>query len=226
MILRTPSGFYRNIIPPRVGNSGNVTYTISSGEPPRIELNFSKVDRSSQFGKIVPDKISISPDTTIIKYNKSNLSTGMEPRPVGSTIEFNDIFIDRSGSLNVDEHSQQKEFTSARYSDNSTVDSQLLIAYDEFQSRLLTISEKTETLFTTISNDEIRLNMNISKLQAIDEALKILPDDNMLIEDKERVSSQISKLESDISDNRKIVVQSSTEKSNLINSIQRLSKVI
>jgi hypothetical protein len=223
MILKVPSGFYRNVIPPTIGNLGNVTYTISSGEPPRIELNFSKVDRKSQLGKIISDQISVSPDTTVIKYNKSNISVGLEPRPNGSVVEFNDATIDR---LNINDFDQQKEFTSSRYNEDSTINSQLLVAYNEFQSRLLSVSERIETLLTTVNNDEIRLNMNISKLQAIDEALKILPDDVVLIEDKGKTSSQISKLKDDISNNRDIITQLNIDKSKFTDSIQRLSKVM
>lgn len=223
MILKIPSGFYRNVIPPTIGNLGNVTYTISSGEPPRIELNFSKVDRKSQLGQIISDTVSISPDTTIIKYNKSNIAVGLEPRPTGSVVEFNDALVD---GLGVDDFGQQQEFTSSRYSEDSTTNTQLLIAYDEFQSRLLSVSERIQTLLTIVNNDEIRLNVNISKLQAIEEALKILPDDVMLIEDKNKTSLQISKLREDISNNRDTIAQLNVDKSKFTDSIQRLSKVM
>ena len=43
MIIRYPTGFYTNVIPMDLTQSGNITFTISGGKPPRASLLFPQI---------------------------------------------------------------------------------------------------------------------------------------------------------------------------------------
>lgn len=43
MIIRFPTGLYRNVLPKSPSDSGSVTYLISNSEPPRTDLLFPKI---------------------------------------------------------------------------------------------------------------------------------------------------------------------------------------
>lgn len=45
MIINYPTGLYRNVLPSKPSDGGNVTFTISNSSPPRTNLLFPKISR-------------------------------------------------------------------------------------------------------------------------------------------------------------------------------------
>jgi transcriptional regulator with XRE-family HTH domain len=222
MILKAPSGFYKTLIPPAVGNSGSVTYTISSGLPPFPDLNFNKITRLASIGKIISDETDDPPYISTLRHSSSEVATGIEPRPSGSIIEFNDQF----RTLNISEVNEVNEFISSDFRLDEPINKDIIIAYDRYRTKLLEVSEKLRSVLTIIENDEIALNVNIAKLQAISEALKIIPDSQLLESDRETTIKSIEEIELRLVTNRLSVGELDKERLELSTSTQKLSKVI
>lgn len=51
MIISSPTGFYRNVLPSKPADGGNVTFTISTTSPPRSALSFPKIPPGLAFKK-------------------------------------------------------------------------------------------------------------------------------------------------------------------------------
>lgn len=222
MILKSPSGFFRTVLPPSIGNTGNVTYTISSNELPRGELYFLKINK-----RISPPQLHSSanigvPSISTLIAKQNNILNGREPRPMGSVIEFTDQY----KTMQISNQDLNEEFTFTKFSNNSTVDSELFEAYKSYQSKLLETSQQISSIKVKIDNDEISINVNVAKLQAINEALEILPDNTSLVNERQFVISIIEELELEIFKNKTIIIELDGLKSKYTDAVRKLSKVI
>lgn len=99
MIIKYPTGYYKEVLPSSPSDGGNITYTISNTEPPRSNLSFQRIPngvKSKQASNKIHDRsnygqlaISYSTATaTDLNDNSSNYQ-------IGQVIEFNE-FSDRS----------------------------------------------------------------------------------------------------------------------------------
>jgi hypothetical protein len=95
MIITAPTGLYRSVLP-KSGESGNITYTISTQEPPRTNVRatrlpvseelepapdeiFNEEQRRAQFGELV---------LTIAEASRSNPGSNTKMFEVGEILEF------------------------------------------------------------------------------------------------------------------------------------------
>ena len=96
MIITAPTGLYKSVIPQSPDQSGDVTFTISTTDPPRRELLFNKippgVERRLRQPFIHSDEVrrSVIGDllNTVSKSDKSLAGLGNKQFEVGDILEF------------------------------------------------------------------------------------------------------------------------------------------
>ena len=96
MIIKYPTGFYKNVLPSVPSDSTSVTFTISNSLPPRSSLVFPKLPTALEQRKLhVPVKSSDASQYgalafTITKAAPSNIISGVKAVDLGDVIEFED----------------------------------------------------------------------------------------------------------------------------------------
>jgi hypothetical protein len=226
MILDFPSGFYKNILPPSPENRGNVTYVISTEAPPRGALFFLKI--ANNLAVASPSLVATDPQGTIqfgtLRSFRNISVIDTSPRPIGSVLEFNDEY----KTLDVRNGSLDESVDFPRFSNVSTdpVNAKLYQAYVTAQKQLLTASQESSIKQVQIENTERSTNAAISSLQATQEALKILVNDQELLDTVTDLESQIAANESLIDTLRDEILALDVQRSQLADSVRRLSKVI
>lgn len=199
-----------------------MTYTVSSAKPPGGELYFLKVNRKTPLSRLYPDTDVGIPETSVLATRQINVLAGTESRPVGSAIDFNDRYkelMSGDGSLN-------EEFTFSKFNSSSTTNPELFEAYGLYQTRLFEVSQRILALNVEISNNETLINLNVAKLQAVDDAIGILPNNVNLTNEKQFLIDAISELELLVSAGKTELKESEKLKSEYTDSIRKLSKVI
>lgn len=98
MIIKTPTGLYSSVLPHNPGDGGNVTFTISTADPPRTNLLFPKLSPGVSDRRKLPRTIDVAvrrQDLDVLLYTvqrsgRSALGTGMRQYEVGQVLEFGD----------------------------------------------------------------------------------------------------------------------------------------
>lgn len=96
MIIKYPTGFYKNVLPSVPSDSTSVTFTISNSLPPRSSLVFPKLPTALEQRKLhEPVKSSDASQYgalafTITKAAPSNIISGVKAVDLGDVIEFED----------------------------------------------------------------------------------------------------------------------------------------
>ncbi len=226
MIINYPTGFYKSILPPSIGNSMNVTYAISGGKPPRGALYFLKI--GGGLAAASPPLVSTAPQGSItsssLRSNRSNSVVGVAPRPIGSVVEFTDNY----KTLNVRTDSLNESVNFPKFSDKATdnLNLKLLSAYQSYQTELMKVSQQSLSKQIEIENIEISINVAVSSLQATEEALKIMVNDIDLLLAKIDLEQQIILNEQQIVTLSNEILSLDYKRSSLTDSIQKWSKVI
>jgi len=226
MILSFPSGFYRTVLPPAPESRGNITYTISNESPPRGALFFLKINNALAVNS--PPLVATIPQGTLnsgtLRAFRSNGTIDIEPRPIGSILEFTDQY----RTLDVQQDSLDETVNFPRFNNVSTdpVNTKLLDAYTQFQRQLLTASQQSASKQIEIENIERLTNAAVASLQATQEALKILIGDVDLLAAEADLLQKIDANTQQIAVLRQEIVSLDAERSKAADSVRRLSKVI
>lgn len=99
MILRFPTGFYSTVLPQKPSDSGNVTFTVSTTEPPRTRLLFSQVPIGINILSKFPRSFTNKERRKTVGALAFTISTGKRTRvesgakrfEAGQVLEFTDI---------------------------------------------------------------------------------------------------------------------------------------
>jgi hypothetical protein len=96
MIIKYPTGFYRDVLPSKASDSTSVTYLISNSLPPRSSLVFPKLPDALVSRKIDRGNRPIDPSVygalavTVTKSAPTNVLSGVKAIDLGEVIEFED----------------------------------------------------------------------------------------------------------------------------------------
>jgi hypothetical protein len=96
MIIKYPTGFYRDVLPSKASDSTSVTYLISNSLPPRSSLVFPKLPDALVGRKIDRGNRPIDPSVygalavTVTKSAPTNVLSGVKAIDLGEVIEFED----------------------------------------------------------------------------------------------------------------------------------------
>lgn len=98
MIVKYPTGLYRNILPKKPEDSGNVTFTISNNTPPRSDLLFPKIPRGIVEKRKTYNQIDLverrnsfgSLAFTVSKATRKEEGNNARQFEIGQVLDFND----------------------------------------------------------------------------------------------------------------------------------------
>lgn len=99
MIIRHPTGFYGSLLPQKPSDGGNVTYTISSSDPERPQLSFTKIPLALAI-RAASDRVYTDEERTVTysklahttsKSSASKLGTTVKQFEIGELIDFGTI---------------------------------------------------------------------------------------------------------------------------------------
>jgi hypothetical protein len=96
MIIKYPTGFYKNVLPAKNSDSTSVTYVISNNLPPRSSLVFPKLPEALVNRRVnrPTQPPAVSPygalAVTVTKSAPSNVLSGVKAIDLGQVLEFED----------------------------------------------------------------------------------------------------------------------------------------
>lgn len=226
MIINNPTGFYKSIIPPSVGNSGNYTYVISNNDPPRGSLFFFKINL--RLASTSVPIISMPPtgsqySGTLKSYRNISLS-GNPVRPIGTVIEFNDSknkLSDISPILN-----QSTDFSGFNDESTDSINSKLRNSYERFKNKLIITVQELQNSYVLVSNLEREFNTYSASLTAVEQALLLEPTDDDLLNVKNELNIKIGINNTKIKILHDLINKLSVDKTKYEDAIRSLVKVI
>lgn len=239
MIIRYPSGLYTSVLPKKPSDGGNVTFLISSTDPPRSllqflqipigishrtrdELVYTKQERRGTLGELV---FSIS------KSNASVVGSGKKQYEVGEVLEF-----DTTAQISVTPM-LVPEITQIRHDTNLLDYSGLGISADELlniERAAQSAMNRLETELNAARQNRSNAEVDISKNQkSINETIKAISALETLSEIDGSVVPVIDKLRSNLIDleNTKSLLMSqadsyAVEASQIVDKMRKLTQVV
>lgn len=146
MIINFPTGLYKNVLPSKPEDRGNVTYTISNDDPPRSGVLFPKIPRGIQIKPRIPKMSAVvlrdavgSLVFSVSKATKSLTSDNIRQFETGQVLNFDDVEVKEITPMLVNEKTEVRHDVTAINYDKIgvTADEQHKIAdlsYSVYQS--------------------------------------------------------------------------------------------
>jgi len=187
MIINSPTGLYKNVIPAAPSNSGNVTYTISMADPPRISELYPKIPEGVSNRKKLLKTITTTPRKSVgglafttSKASATTASNNVKQFGMGQVLEFGSVNVRAVDPMLVSNKTEYKHDVAVIDYDKLGVDidGQLIVGEASFvvHKRL---SDKLNDLKELRANSEVLINNNqkiINETRRTTGALKVIVD--------------------------------------------------
>lgn len=229
MIIKYPTGYYRTILP-KEGESGNVTYTISSNQPPRASLVFPKLpaplstgksfsaytqaQRRAAVGQLIYTSTSNTqnePTSSVLRYESGQLlDFNTNPNVPVVSVDVSPLLI-RHDTNAIDLQSAGVDGKSIEVSAATAID-KLTIEYKAISASLLSLSANLDSVQKSL-NEAVRASSALSSLLSVDNSQPIIDAFNAiqkrvvdLTNDKTNITSNINALNADLASKRNSII--------------------
>tara|TARA_R110000751_G_scaffold274677_1_gene375569 strand:- start:1878 stop:2609 length:732 start_codon:yes stop_codon:yes gene_type:complete len=187
MIINSPTGLYKNAIPAAPSNSGNVTYTISMADPPRISELYPKIPEGVSNRKKLLKTITTTPRKSVgglafttSKASATTASNNVKQFGMGQVLEFGSVNVRAVDPMLVSNKTEYKHDVAVIDYDKLGVDidGQLIVGEASFVVHKK-LSDKLNDLKELRANSEVLINNNqkiINETRRTTGALKVIVD--------------------------------------------------
>tara|TARA_R110000765_G_scaffold139168_2_gene239287 strand:- start:2000 stop:2731 length:732 start_codon:yes stop_codon:yes gene_type:complete len=187
MIINSPTGLYKNVIPAAPSNSGNVTYTISMADPPRISELYPKIPEGVSNRKKLLKTITTTPRKSVgglafttSKASATTASNNVKQFGMGQVLEFGSVNVRAVDPMLVSNKTEYKHDVAVIDYDKLGVDidGQLIVGEASFVVHKK-LSDKLNDLKELRANSEVLINNNqkiINETRRTTGALKVIVD--------------------------------------------------
>lgn len=230
MIIRYPTGAYRDVLPSKESDIGNVTFTVSNTSPPRSSLTFPKIPFTIALRETKPTPKSKDPSKygelsiTINKTKANVIRSNAKSYDVGQILEFAESALVAIKPMLVVESIEDRHDTNIyNLSNAGLTDVDRAVLTTGAQASQAIIRDKLNEAIRSRSNAEVEIN-NLQK--QINEATKAKQAAEItmgLLVDKDAISQIITKLSNSIDANKKayeLAVKKANEAADLSDSLR------
>jgi len=203
MIINFPTGLYKNVLPSKPEDRGNVTYVISNNEPPRTGVLFPKIPYGIEIKPRIPKMSAVilrdavgSLVFSVSKATKSLTGDNIRQFETGQVLDFDDVEAKEIAPMLVSDKTEVRHDVTAINYDKIgvTVDEQHKIAglsYSVHQSlikKLNAAKRQRADAEEVVSSSQKLINETIRTIDAL-----VVVDNNSAVTDTD-VSDLIDKL--------------------------------
>ncbi len=182
MIIRFPTGLYKNVLPKVESDSTSVTYTISSTDPPRTELQFQQVptgvERQLRNFPIhtLQTRRAANGDLiyTISKSNYSNVGWGAKQFEVGQVLEFSTVDESTVDPLLVGDTEIRHDTNLLDYDAIGLSSAEQDLIKSSADAQFKELSDELNVLKMSHSDTSILLNTNQKTINEVSKAISAL----------------------------------------------------
>lgn len=187
MIINSPTGLYKNAIPAAPSNSGNVTYTISMTDPPRLAELYPRIPEGVSNRKKSLKTITTTPRKSVgglafttSKASATTASNNVTQFGMGQVLEFGSINVRAVDPMLVSDKTEYKHDVAVIDYDKLGVDIDGQSIVDEASFVVhKKLSDKLNDLKELRANSEVLINNNqkiINETRRTTGALKVIVD--------------------------------------------------
>lgn len=193
MIVRFPTGLYRDVLPVEPSDSGNVTFTISNTTPPRTNLVFPKipvdlVDR----GREKPEPINIVDNRkylgdlvfSVSSSKRQNIGSNSRQFEIGQVLDFGQVDSQAVEPMLVNQTTEIQHNTNTfdyialgvTEEEQAVIAEESMRAHDLLTDKLNTLKRQRADAEVEINNQQKLINDTTKTISALEIIAQTSPD--------------------------------------------------